>query len=97
MTTPDLSYDVRIWTVEVRAGARRTTYRVRWFVGADRFAEQFATRKLADSFRTGLLQAASRGESFDRRTGRPHSEAIASRAGATLVRCRAGVHRRPLG
>ncbi len=41
MTAPDLSYDVRIWDVEVRAGARRTTYRVRWFVGSARFAEQF--------------------------------------------------------
>ena len=80
MTSSDLSYDVRIWTVEIRNGARRTTYRVRWFVGASSFTEQFVTRKLADSFRAGLLQAASRGESFDRRTGRPRSEAVLARA-----------------
>jgi integrase len=80
MTSSDLSYDVRIWNVEVRAGARRTTYRVRWLVAGTRFVEPFSTMKLADSFRAGLLQAASRGESFDRRTGRPHSEAVASRA-----------------
>jgi integrase len=80
MTAPDLSYDVRIWDVEVRAGARRTTYRVRWFIGSARFAEQFTTRKLADSFRAGLLRSASRGESFDRRTGRPHSDAVVARA-----------------
>lgn len=80
MTSSDLSYDVRIWNVEVRSGARRTTYRVRWFVGASSFTEQFVTRKLADSFRAGLLQAASRGESFDRRTGRPRSEAVLARA-----------------
>lgn len=80
MSAPEFSYDVRIWKVEARAGARRTNYRVRWLVGGARFNEQFATRKLADSFHAGLLRAASRGESFDRRTGRPHSEAIASRA-----------------
>jgi integrase len=80
VNTDDLSYDVRIWNVEVRTGKRGATYRVRWMVSGRRFVEPFPTRKLADSFRSGLQHAASRGESFDRNTGRPQSQAAVRRA-----------------
>lgn len=74
------SYDVRVYRVDTRKGARRTTYRVRWVVAGKTFSDTFATVKLADSFRSVLLQAASRGEAFDLATGRPLSEITAARA-----------------
>jgi hypothetical protein len=74
------SYDVRIWNVEVREGKRGTKYRVRWLVAGTRFEEPFDTRKLADSFRATLLQASSRGEAFNARTGRPLSETTTAAA-----------------
>lgn len=80
MTESGSSYDVGIYKVDARAGARRTTYRVRWVVAGKRFSDTFITAKLADSFRSVLLQAASRGEAFDMATGRPLSEITAARA-----------------
>lgn len=74
------SFEVRIWTTEKRAGARGTTYRVRWTVGGVRFGESFATAKLADSFRSTLLKAARHGESFDTSNGLPQSMAAAQPA-----------------
>jgi hypothetical protein len=55
------SYKVRIWTNEVRAGKRGTTYRVRWFVDSKPFVETFKTAALADSFRSDLVAASRKG------------------------------------
>src|SRR3954453_15347480 len=74
------SYDVRIFKVEARKGTRGTTYRLRWIVGGKRFGNSFATARLADSFRSVLMQASSKGEAFDLATGRPMSEITAARA-----------------
>lgn len=80
MSSGETSYDVRVWSVEARAGKRGTTYRVRRVVAGSRFEERFDTRKLADAFRSGLLQASSKGEAFDPVTGRRLSELRSSTA-----------------
>jgi integrase len=69
-----ISYDVRIWAIRVRKD-RGKPYQVRWKVGnAPPSAKSFRTRGLADSFRSGLVQATRRGEGFDTETGLPKSE-----------------------
>ncbi|MDH2414326.1 tyrosine-type recombinase/integrase [Nocardioides sp. CER19] len=80
MSESGSSYDVRIYSIDVRQGTRQAKHRVRWSVGEKRFSKVFATAKLADSFRSVLMQAASRGEAFDLATGRPMSEVTAARA-----------------
>ncbi len=67
------SYDVRIWGIRVRKG-RPKPYQVRWKAGPAVFAKSFATRGLADSFRSGLVQATRRGEAFDTVTGQPKNK-----------------------
>jgi integrase len=66
------SFDVRIWQVEKRQGAR-SHWRLRWRAGRRRFGRSFATKALADSFRAQLLEAARAGESFDAEMGLPDS------------------------
>jgi len=68
------TYDVRIWAIRVRKG-RPKPYQVRWKAGTGIFAKSFATRGLADSFRSGLVQATRRGEAFDAVTGQPETQA----------------------
>ncbi|MBO0729301.1 MAG: hypothetical protein J2P57_08580 [Acidimicrobiaceae bacterium] len=79
MNQPSTSYEVRFWKVSVRKGARATAYRVRWSVGGQVHSETFATSKLADSFRSGLVTAARSGEAFDVKTGLPASRGARSR------------------
>jgi integrase len=68
------TYDVRVWSIRVRKD-RPAPYMVRWRVGtAPPMAKSFRTRALADSFRSGLVQAMRRGESFDIETGLPESQ-----------------------
>lgn len=69
----ETTFDVRIWGIKVYRGKRKTTYYVRWRVAEQRFDEPFATSALADSFRSGLITAARKGEPFDLATGRPAS------------------------
>jgi integrase len=69
----DTTYDVRIWELQINEGARRTTYTVRWKVAKREHGRTFATRALADGFRSDLLAAARKGEAFDRATGLPMS------------------------
>jgi len=57
----------------VRKG-RRAPYMVRWAVDGQRHGKSFSTRALADRWRSDLVQAAGRGEPFDRRTGLPVSK-----------------------
>lgn len=65
------SYKVRIWSIEVYRGTRKTTYRVRWAVDGHRFKESLGTVKLAESFRSKLLTAAREGVAFDVESGLP--------------------------
>jgi hypothetical protein len=65
---------VRIWAIHVRKG-RPKPYMVRWKAGTAVFAKSFTTRGLADSFRSGLVQATRRGEAFDTVTGQPEAQA----------------------
>jgi hypothetical protein len=61
----DPSYDVHVWGIHVYKGKRGTTYTVRWQVAGSPHQRTFTTRKLAESFRAGLLTAARGGSSRD--------------------------------
>ena len=65
------SHQVRVWTIQARTGGKKRSYTVRWSVAAREKSRTFATRALADNFRSDLMQAASRGETFDVDTGLP--------------------------
>ena len=65
------TYDVRVYRTEVYKGRAVTTHRVRWKVGAKLCKEGFRTAAQADSFRSALLTAARKGETFSLATGRP--------------------------
>jgi hypothetical protein len=75
----DTSYDVFVWSLQENARAGGKTYSVRWKVANRRWKHTFKTAALADSFRSGLLSAARRGEAFDTSTGRPVSMLRASK------------------
>ncbi len=63
------SFDVRVWAVEVRPRSSR----VRWVVAGKPFSESFATKALADGFRSELVMLARKGVPFDTETGLPRS------------------------
>jgi hypothetical protein len=67
----ETSYDARVYRTEVYKGRKVTTYRVRWKVGGKLWREGFRTAAQADSFRSGLLTAARKGEAFGLTTGLP--------------------------
>lgn len=69
------SYDVRIWATKPRRNAKGkiTSYGVRWRVADRKFYESFKTLALADSFRSELMSASRKGESFFKSTGKPVS------------------------
>jgi integrase len=69
---PAGTFDVRIWTIEVRE-KRQAPFRVRWVVAGQRFGESFVTRPLADAYRSQLVTATRNGERFDLETGLPES------------------------
>ena len=69
----DASYDVRVWAIRVYKGKRGTTYIVTWLVAGSRHQQTFATRKLAESFRAGLITAARGGAQFFASDGLPGS------------------------
>jgi hypothetical protein len=68
-----ISYQVRFWKTDVYKGKRTNTYYVRWTVGGKPWREPFTKSALAESFRSQLVSAASKGEAFDVDTGRPVS------------------------
>jgi integrase len=68
MTT---TYDVRIWAVETQRNRGKPSYRVRWMTAGRKRGRFFATRTLAESFRTDLLRASRRGEAFEIESGLP--------------------------
>ncbi len=65
------TYAVRIWAIMQNANQKRSSYTVRWQVGGQRFRETFATRALAESFRSELVVAQRQGVAFDRTVGLP--------------------------
>jgi hypothetical protein len=69
----DPSYDVRFWAIRVYKGKRGTSYTVRWQVAGSPNQRTFATRRLAESFRAGLLTAARGGGQFFASDGLPAS------------------------
>lgn len=79
MTRPSPEYQVRIQSIDSVKGVRRTSYRVRWAVGGVRHSQTFHTRKLAESFRSGLMHAAREGEAFDAESGLPRKVGQAAR------------------
>lgn len=76
----DMTFDVRIWSIREKARtsaaaskAARKSYIVRWRVGKDRHSKTYATRALADSFRSRLVSAQKVGEAFRFLDGLPAS------------------------
>lgn len=71
----ELTYDVKVWTVEARRGSKGTivSYRLRWSVAGKIWRKTFETKAHANTFRASLITAASRGEAFVVATGTPLS------------------------
>ncbi|MBB5870574.1 integrase [Allocatelliglobosispora scoriae] len=68
------SYSVRVWAIKVNKLAKgRKSYTVRWIVAHEEQSATFATRSLADNYRTDLKKAVNAGEAFDTVTGLPDS------------------------
>lgn len=67
------SFDVKIWNIRARKGAKKTAYQVRWNVAKQPYSDSFDTKALAESFRAALLTAQRMGEAFDTETGLPQS------------------------
>ena len=80
------TYDVRIWSIDEhrgrdrKSGKPRPTYRVRWVVAGRIFADTFATKALAESFRSRLVVAQREGVAFDEKSGLPEPMARALNA-----------------
>ncbi len=72
------SYNVRVWKLRANAAGNAE---VRWSVEGKERSRSFATKALADSFRSHLLSAAKDGEPFDTETGLPLSLVKQRRAG----------------
>ncbi|MEO6085714.1 MAG: tyrosine-type recombinase/integrase [Umezawaea sp.] len=73
----DTSYDVQIFALDPYAhkGSKRVTYWVRWRVVKERFKQKYATKALAEGFRSNLIAAAGKGEAFRVFDGLPVSMA----------------------
>ncbi|MFD5322927.1 tyrosine-type recombinase/integrase [Streptomyces sp. NPDC127092] len=69
----DTTYDVKFWKTSVYLGKTKTTYTVRWELEGKEWRKPFAKAALAESFRSGLVSAASKGEAFSLTTGLPVS------------------------
>jgi dTDP-4-dehydrorhamnose reductase len=77
----ETTYNVKVWKIATYKGARGTTYTVRWTLDGNEQRAPFATRALADAFRSELVSATRRGEAFSLSTGRP----VSHQSGATAV------------
>lgn len=66
------TFDVSVWKIAT-ASNRRRKYGVRWRTAGKEHSEWFATKALAESFRTDLIRAQRAGEHFDVATGLPES------------------------
>lgn len=78
----DTTYDVKFWKTSVYAGQKKTTYTVRWELEGKEWRKPFGTVALAESFRSGLMSAARKGEAFNLSTGLPVSH-LSRAAGVT--------------
>ncbi|BEL10032.1 integrase [Actinoplanes sichuanensis] len=74
------TFDVRVHSVLVNKLAKGTSYTVRWVVAGKPFRDTFATRALADSFRSKLVVAQREGVAFDETRGLPEPMARALNA-----------------
>jgi integrase len=85
------TYDVRIWSIDEhrgrdrKSGKPRLTYRVRWVVAGRIFADTFATKALAESFRSRLVIAQREGVAFDEASGLPEPMSRALRTTSWYV------------
>ncbi|MFD6280856.1 tyrosine-type recombinase/integrase [Streptomyces sp. NPDC060209] len=77
----ETTYNVKVWKTATYKGSRGTTYTVRWTLEGNEQRAPFATRALADAFRSELVSATRRGEAFSLSTGRP----VSHQSGATAV------------
>lgn len=68
-----ITYNVRVYKTRTYHGVNVTTYYVRWMVDGREWTEPFRNVAQADSFRSELVSAARKGESFSVETGRPAS------------------------
>ncbi|WP_367135867.1 tyrosine-type recombinase/integrase [Saccharothrix sp. HUAS TT1] len=75
--TDDTSYDVQVFALDpyIHKGSKKVTYWVRWRVIKKRFKQKYATKALAEGFRSELLSAARKGEAFRTFDGLPVSMA----------------------
>ncbi|MEV0089114.1 tyrosine-type recombinase/integrase [Saccharopolyspora sp. NPDC050642] len=66
MSNAKTSFNVKVWRATSRKNAKGkvTSYRVRWLVDTTEHHEAFKTRAHAESFRSQLVTAASKGEAF---------------------------------
>lgn len=65
------SFDVVIYDIKIVD--RRKPYYLRWRVGQNFPSKTFATRAMADTYRSRLVTATKKGEPFDTETGEPVS------------------------
>lgn len=65
------TYDVKVHGILQNKNAKRPTYTVRWIVAGRRFRDTFATRALAESFRSKLVVTQREGVAFDEVSGLP--------------------------
>ena len=72
-----ITYDVRLWKIEVYRGKNVTTYKVRWTTAGKPWKRPFRTRAQAASFEAELRSATARGEAFDVSSEEPVSWASA--------------------
>ncbi|OQO91958.1 integrase [Saccharomonospora piscinae] len=75
----ETTFEIRIWQLREKAGRPqngkpgRKSYVVRWSVGSKERSKSYATRSLADSFRSMLVSAQKAGEAFRVSDGLPLS------------------------
>ena len=69
------TYDVRIHGILTNKTAKSTTYTIRWKVAGKSFRKTFATKALAESYRSRLLIAQREGVAFDAASGLPEPQA----------------------
>ncbi len=74
------TFDVRVHSVLINKLAKGNSYSVRWVVAGKPFRDTFATRALADSFRSKLVVAQREGVAFDEKCGLPEPMARALNA-----------------
>lgn len=66
------TFDVSVWKIAM-ASNRRRKHGVRWRTASKEHSDWFATKALAESFRTDLIRAQRAGDRFDVGTGLPVS------------------------